>query len=99
MRSDSDTDDEGNPKKQVPKWAEGTQLRTALLKQCYMGPYVDKIFYPIEDPDLSVMFNQQKKDTSSEQAVLAGTQRHSRSTSNEFRKKFLQIRSKTLRST
>ena len=61
MRSDSDTDDEDNPKKQVPKWAEGTQLRTALLKQCYMGPDVDKIFYPIEDPDLSVMFNQQKK--------------------------------------
>ena len=61
LRSDSDTDDEGNPKKQVPKWAEGTQLRTALLKQCYMGPDVDKIFYPIEDPDLSVMFNQQKK--------------------------------------
>jgi len=61
LRSDSDTDDEDNPKKQVPKWAEGTQLRTALLKQCYMGPDVDKIFYPIEDPDLSVMFNQQKK--------------------------------------
>ena len=59
MRSDSDTDDEDNPKKQVPKWAEGTQLRTALLKQCYMGPDVDKIFYPIEDPDLSVMFNLQ----------------------------------------
>ena len=64
LRSDSDTDDEGNPKKQVPKWAEGTQLRTALLKQCYMG-----------------------LNTSSEQAVLAGTQRHSLLTSNEFRKK------------
>ena len=61
MRSDSETDDEDNPKKQVPKWAEGTQLRTALLKQCYMGPDVDNIFYSIEDPDLSVMFNQQKK--------------------------------------
>jgi len=61
LRSDSETDDEDNPKKQVPKWAEGTQLRTALLKQCYMGPDVDNIFYSIEDPDLSVMFNQQKK--------------------------------------
>lgn len=61
LRSDSETDDEDNPKKQVPKWAEGTQLRTALLKQCYMGPDVDNIFFRIEDPDLSLMFNQQKK--------------------------------------
>merc|ERR1712227_291200 len=61
LRSDSDTDDEDNPKKQVPKRAEGTHLRTALLKQCYMGPDVDYIFFRIEDPDLSVMFNQQKK--------------------------------------
>merc|ERR1712233_204160 len=61
LKSDEDTDDEDCPRKQVPKWAEGTQLRTALLKQCYMGPDVDKIFFQIEDPDLSVMFNQQKK--------------------------------------
>merc|ERR1712058_205596 len=61
LRSDSDTDDEDNPKKEVPGWAEGNKLRTALLKQCYMGPDVDKIFFQIEDPDLSVMFNQQKK--------------------------------------
>merc|ERR1712096_431122 len=41
LRSDEDTDDEDCPRKEVPKWAEGTQLRTALLKQCYMGPDVD----------------------------------------------------------
>ena len=45
----------------MPKWAEGHALRTALLKQCYMGPDVDKIFFTIEDPDLSVMFGQQQK--------------------------------------
>ena len=61
LRSDSETDDEDNPKKQVPKWAEGTQLRTALLKQCYMGPDVDKIFCMPEDPDLTTMFGQVKK--------------------------------------
>merc|ERR1719334_1926279 len=61
LRSDSDTDDEDNPKKQVPKWAEGTQLRTALLKQCYMGPDLDQIFFTIEMPDLTMMFDQQRK--------------------------------------
>jgi len=61
LNSGTDTDDEDNPKKQVPKWAEGTQLRTALLKQCYMGPDVDNIFFTIEDPDLTVMFNQEHR--------------------------------------
>ena len=61
LNSGTDTDDEDNPKKKVPKWAEGTALRTALLKQCYMGPDVDKIFYTIKDPDLSVLFGQQHK--------------------------------------
>ena len=61
LNSGTDTDDEDNPKKKVPKWAEGTALRTALLKQCYMGPDVDKIFFTITDPDLSVLFGQQHK--------------------------------------
>ena len=33
LNSGTDTDDEDNPKKEVPKWAEGAALRTALLKQ------------------------------------------------------------------
>lgn len=61
LKSDEDTDDEDCPRKQVPKWAEGTQLRTALLKQCYMGPDLDKIFYTVEMPDLSTMFDHQRK--------------------------------------
>ena len=60
LNSATDTDDEDNPKKKVPKWAEGHALRTALLNQCNMGPDVDKIF-TIEDPDLSVMVGQQHK--------------------------------------
>merc|ERR1712110_867161 len=45
LNSGTDTDDEDNPKKEVPKWAEGAELRTALLKQCYMGPNPDEIFF------------------------------------------------------
>merc|ERR1712228_847132 len=66
LRSDSDTDDEDNPKKEVPGWAEGNKLRTALLKQCYMGPDVDKIFFQIEDPD-RLCLTSKRKGTSSEQ--------------------------------
>merc|ERR1711915_398959 len=61
LRSDEDTDDEDCPRKQVPKWAEGTNLRTALLKQCYMGPDLDMIFQQIEMPDLAIMFAHQRK--------------------------------------
>ena len=61
LKSDEDTDDEDCPRKEVPKWAEGTQLRTALLKQCYMGPDLDKIFTTVEMPDLSTMFDHQRK--------------------------------------
>ena len=45
LNSDTDTDDEDNPKKEIPKWAEGATLRTALLKQTYMGPNPDEIFF------------------------------------------------------
>lgn len=61
LKSDEDTDDEDCPRKQVPKWAEGTQLRTSLLKQCYMGPDLDMIFFTVEMPDLSTMFDHQRK--------------------------------------
>eukprot|EP00092_Neocalanus_flemingeri_P041094 GFUD01044752.1.p1 GENE.GFUD01044752.1~~GFUD01044752.1.p1 ORF type:complete len:921 (+),score=222.50 GFUD01044752.1:133-2895(+) len=61
FNSGEDTDDEDCPRKVVPKWAEGTQLRTALLKQCYMGPDLDLIFANVEMPDLGTMFEQQRK--------------------------------------
>ena len=62
LNSDTDTDDEDNPKKEIPKWAEGATLRTALLKQTYMGPNPDEIFFMRgETPDLSVMFTHQRK--------------------------------------
>ena len=61
LRSDEETDDEDCPKKRVPQWAEGTQLRTALLKQCYMGPDLDEIFKTCDMPDLSIIFEHQRK--------------------------------------
>ena len=61
LNSDGDTDDEDNPRKEVPKWAEGTALRTAFLKQCYMPPDIDAIFAGLDMPDLSTMFHQQRK--------------------------------------
>merc|ERR1712059_159391 len=61
LQSDQDTDDDEAPRKQIPKWAEGSSLRTSLLKQCYMGPDLDQIFKTIVMPDLSVMFDQQRK--------------------------------------
>ena len=56
LDSEAGTDDEDCPRKQVPKWAEGTNLRTALLKQCYMPPDLDQIFATVEMPDLSSIF-------------------------------------------
>ena len=61
LNSEGETDDEDCPRKEVPKWAEGTNLRTALLKQCYMPPDLDHIFSLVEMPDLSSMFEQQRK--------------------------------------
>merc|ERR1712243_451319 len=61
LRSDQDTDDEDDPRKQIPKWAEGASLRTALIKQCYMPVDLDRIFNTFLMPDLSTMFSQQRK--------------------------------------
>jgi len=61
LDSEGSTDDEEEPIKEVPKWAEGSLLRTALLKQLYMGPDLDAIFAPIEMPELANMFDHQRK--------------------------------------
>merc|ERR1712142_1365345 len=72
LKSDEDTDDEDCPRKQVPLWAEGTLLRTALLKQCYLGPDLDQIFFTIEKPDLTMMFDHQGRGSTKELVVHAG---------------------------
>jgi len=61
LDSEGSTDNEDAPRKEVPKWAEGALLRTALLKQCYMCPDLDALFDTIDMPDLSEMFAHQRK--------------------------------------
>jgi len=61
LESEGSTDNEDAPRKEVPKWAEGALLRTALLKQCYMCPDLDALFDTIDMPDLSTMFEHQRK--------------------------------------
>lgn len=61
LDSEGSTDNEDAPRKEVPKWAEGALLRTALLKQCYMCPDLDALFETIDMPDLSEMFAHQRK--------------------------------------
>lgn len=62
LKSDEETDDEDNPRKVVPAWAQGSAFRTALLKQMYMGPDPDLIFDGgALMPDLSAIFKQQRK--------------------------------------
>jgi len=61
LRSDQETDDEDAPRKQIPKWAEGSTLRTSLIRQCYMPIDLDQIFNNFNMPDLSEMFSQQRK--------------------------------------
>merc|ERR1712203_1096803 len=75
LDSDAGTDDEDCPRKQVPKWAEGTNLRTALLKQCYMPPDLDQIFATVEMPIYPPCLWNNGRGFSREQAVLAGSSR------------------------
>merc|ERR1712200_314466 len=61
LKSDEGTDDEENPRKTIPKWALGAELRSALLKQHYMCPDLRSIFCnEIQNPDLAVMFRKVK---------------------------------------
>lgn len=61
LKSDEGTDDEENPRKTIPKWALGAELRSALLKQHYMCPDLRMIFCnEIQNPDLPIMFRKVK---------------------------------------
>ena len=45
LKSDEDTDDEDNPRKVIPKWAQSTLFRTAIMKQAFNPPDLDRIFF------------------------------------------------------
>jgi len=56
LASDDETDDEENPRKKIPLWAEKQQLRPALVKQTYKPPNLAELFGVIEAPDLTHIF-------------------------------------------
>jgi len=61
LASDDETDDEDNPKKKIPTWAEKHQLRSLLVKQTYKPPNLADLFGVIEPPDLTQIFTKTQK--------------------------------------
>merc|ERR1711997_919782 len=56
---DEDNDDEDAPRKEIPKWAQGSLFKTALITQAYRKEgFVDLIFF-VQDssPDLDDIFS------------------------------------------
>eukprot|EP00039_Didymoeca_costata_P010531 m.141868 g.141868 ORF g.141868 m.141868 type:complete len:532 (+) comp14864_c0_seq1:68-1663(+) len=58
LHSDAPTDDEDEPSKPVPKWAQGGALRTALYSQIILyGKDGSDIFSPVPAPDMGAIFS------------------------------------------
>ncbi|NXV23026.1 INCE protein, partial [Cepphus grylle] len=60
LNSDDSTDDENDPRKPVPAWADGSQLNQAILHQYYHPVNVDQIFGLIPIPKLEDIFGKSK---------------------------------------
>ncbi|XP_035662565.1 inner centromere protein A-like isoform X2 [Branchiostoma floridae] len=61
LHSDDSTDDEDQPRKKIPRWAQGAPLKAQLINQCYYPPDLSKIFGDIIDtPDLTQVFGVKK---------------------------------------
>ncbi|NWX13612.1 INCE protein, partial [Aegotheles bennettii] len=60
LNSDDSTDDENEPRKPVPAWADGTQLNQAILHQYYHPVNVDQLFGLIPSPKLEDIFGKSK---------------------------------------
>ncbi|XP_045196321.2 inner centromere protein A-like isoform X2 [Mercenaria mercenaria] len=60
LNSGDETDDDECPRKKIPDWAQGSQLKTLLIKQHYHPPNLDELFDVIEAPDLNVLFEKKK---------------------------------------
>lgn len=61
LKSDDDTDDETAPRKKIPSWAQGIQLRACLLQQHCNPPDLDALFGEIDIPDLAKIFALNRK--------------------------------------
>ncbi|NXX24969.1 INCE protein, partial [Nicator chloris] len=60
LNSDDSTDDESNPRKPVPAWADGAQLQQAIVHQYYHPVDVDALFGTIPSPRLEHIFYKSK---------------------------------------
>ncbi|XP_075281844.1 inner centromere protein-like [Opisthocomus hoazin] len=60
LNSDDSTDDENEPRKPVPAWADGSQLNEAILHQYYHPVNVDQVFGLIASPKLEDIFGKSK---------------------------------------
>ncbi|NXT71522.1 INCEA protein, partial [Chaetops frenatus] len=60
LNSDDSTDDESNPRKPIPAWADGSQLQEAIVHQYYHPVDVDALFGAIPSPRLERIFYKSK---------------------------------------
>ncbi|NXH23199.1 INCEA protein, partial [Bucco capensis] len=60
LNSDDSTDDENEPRKPVPAWAQGSQLNQAILHQYYNPVDYDQVFGLIPSPKLEDIFGKSK---------------------------------------
>uniref|UniRef100_K7GCT6 Inner centromere protein ARK-binding domain-containing protein n=1 Tax=Pelodiscus sinensis TaxID=13735 RepID=K7GCT6_PELSI len=60
LNSDDSTDDESQPRKPIPAWANGTQLSQAVIHQYYKPPDVTTLFGAIISPKLEDIFYKNK---------------------------------------
>ncbi|NWV82181.1 INCE protein, partial [Dasyornis broadbenti] len=60
LNSDDSTDDESNPRKPVPAWADGAQLQQAIVHQYYHPVDVNALFGAIPSPRLEDIFYKSK---------------------------------------
>ncbi|NXI78086.1 INCE protein, partial [Rhipidura dahli] len=60
LNSDDSTDDESNPRKPIPAWADGAQLQQAVVHQYYHPVDVDALFGAIPSPRLEHIFYKSK---------------------------------------
>uniref|UniRef100_A0A8C6Q679 Inner centromere protein antigens 135/155kDa n=1 Tax=Nothobranchius furzeri TaxID=105023 RepID=A0A8C6Q679_NOTFU len=60
QNSDDSTDDESAPRKPIPSWAEGSNLRQIIMKQYFNPPDLHALFGAIEPPKLENIFYKSK---------------------------------------
>ncbi|KFQ30528.1 Inner centromere protein, partial [Mesitornis unicolor] len=60
LNTDDSTDDENEPRKPVPAWADGSQLNQAIIHQYYHPMDIDQIFGQIPSPKLEDIFGKSK---------------------------------------